>query len=233
VVRFVILLLLFLFNLSPANAQDLIPGSYTYEYGGLYKIAADESSRFLVNRWSEQERLWHNHGAITFGDFLKRRQSMFVHLDDWRDGPPWWTRDWFHSLEEKNGGAPPNKSITVKYGSSFKIIDTPLFSVSNSFSFSWKSFQAAVDFKSSTPIMFGMGSIPAPKFGWKFRVAPEFKFSAFKIFNNPMRSVRRIGFRFIATHWIRKPIVSIEIQVWHNPIRKRGFVGVQLVLLQW
>lgn len=228
-----LVLLLILLFASPTWADELIPGSYRIEYGGLYKVAADESVRFLQNRWRDQEfQLWRNE-VISFGMLTRRNIRMVEHLNDWRYGPPWWTREWWHSLETHKGGAPPNRSIIIKKGSDFSLIDTPIFSISNSFSLRWKSLQATVDFKSKRPIMFSVGSVPAPRFGWKFKVAPEFKFSTIKIFSDPMRGIRRVGFRLVATHWIRKPIVSIEVRAWYSPLKRRGFIGVRFILLQW
>jgi hypothetical protein len=228
---FVILMVFFATNV---NAQEeLIPGSYTIQYGGLYKIAADESSRFISNEWRDQERLWYKSGAIEFGDFLRRQRRMAAHLNNWRDGPPWWTRSWWHSFEEKDGGAPPNKSIIVKRGSTYRLVNTPLFSISNSFKFSWKSFQGAVDYKAKSSIIFGIGNVRTPTHGWKFRFSPEFKFSTSKIFDGPSKIIRRLGARFTAIYLIKKPIVSIEVRAWYNPIRRRSFVSVQLTLLQW
>lgn len=231
-IRFVIFLVLLLTN--PTWGDELIPGSYKIEYGGLYKIAADESYRMLENRWRDQEfHLWEE-GAISFSELTRRNIKMSDRLNDWRYGPPWWTRTWWHSLETNKGGAPKNNSIVVRKGSNYVLIDTPLFTVSNSFSFKWKALQASVDFKAQEPVVIGIGEVPTPSLGWKFKASPEFSFSTMRVFDKPKRSIRRAGFRFIMTHWVRrKPILAIEIKAWYNPIRHQAFIGIQFTLLQW
>jgi len=218
---------------QPTWGQELIPGSYRIKYGGLYKIAAEESSRWLENQWADQELLLYENGAFDFNVFLRRNTIINSYLIDWADGPPWYTRMWWDSFEEKNGGAPLNKSIVVRWGSDFKIVDTPIFSISNSFAFNWKTLEASVDFKAANPITFGIGNVPAPRYGWKFKFSPEFKFSPAELVSRPSKAIRRVGAKLIMTHWIRKPIVAIEIVTWYTPIKSRTFVGVNLVLLQW
>lgn len=232
-IRIILVILMCLFTTNVNGQEELIPGSYTIQYGGLYKIAAEESSRFIENRWRDQEFLWYKSGAIEFGDFLKRQRRMANRLNNWKDGPPWWTRAWWHSFEEKDGGAPLNKSIAVRYGSSYKLVNTPLFSISNSFKFVWKSFQGAVDYKAERSIIFSIGNVPTPKHGWKFKFSPEFKFSTSTMFDRPSRVIRRLGVKLTAIFLSKKPIVSIEVRAWYNPVRRRGFVSIQLALLQW
>lgn len=215
-------------------AEELSPGSYRIEYGGLYKLAADESFRVLENRWRDQEfHLWEQ-GQIEFGELTRRNIWMSNHLNDWRHGPPWWTRSWWQSFEIHKGGAPPNNSIVVRKGSNFKLIDTPLFSISNSFAFRWKAFQASIDFKAEKALAIGIGDIPDPGLGWKFKVSPEFKFSTMRVFDKPQKSVRRIGLVFTMTHWVRrKPLLAIEVVTWYSSIKNEGFLGIQFTLLQW
>lgn len=231
-IRFVLLLVFLLTN--PVWANELIPGSYKIEYGGLYKIAADESSRFLENRWRDQEFERWQDGGIDFLELTRRNMEMTAHLNDWRYGPPWWTRHWWDSFESHKGGAPPNRSLVVKLGSNFEIINTPLFTVSNSFGFRWKALEASIDFKAKKAISIGIGEVPTPSLGWKFKASPEFKFSTMRVFDRPSKSVRRVGFRFILTHWVqRKPMVAIEVRAWYSPLRNEAFFGVQVSLLQW
>lgn len=228
-----LILLLTLLVLQPCMGAELTPGSYRIEYGGLYKLAADESRRFVSSEWAEQEFFLYNKGMLTWGELTQRSIEMTGFADDWRNGPPWWTRNWWDSLEPHRGGAPPNGSILVKVGSQYELIDTAFFTLTNSLNFKWKSVEASVDFKSERPISLNVGDVPTPSLGWKFKVSPEISFSPMRVFSSPTEAIRRLGLRLIATHYVDLPLVSVEINTWYDFNENRAFIGVLFTLLRW
>lgn len=226
------LVLAFLLFCSGCTTISLIPGTYHVEYGGLYKIAVNETNRLLEGHWRDQQEALLQFGEIDYTLFLKRQNRISEILHDWRFGPPWWLRHWWHSFTPERGGAPIEKTL-IQIGKNYKLIDTPFFSFSNSFDFRWKSVQAAIDFSSDQPITVGVGDVPTPKLGWKLRFSPEFSFSASSIWKNPTEAIRRIGLNIGGVHSVGGiQIVAIDVQFWYLP-PEDAFFGLQLTLLQW
>jgi len=233
VLRIFILAFILLFS-SNVYADELIPGSYTLEYGGIYKIIARESNRFLESQWRDQELARFTEGESDFLEFSRRQRQISEYLNDWRHGPPWWTRRWWHSFEEKNGGAKPNQSIVVRRGNTYKIIDTPLFSLNNSFELKWKTFEAAIDFQKKQPITIGIGSVKSPRVGWKLGFSPIVDLSSRRALIQPTRAINRLGITLGAIYYTNgMEILSVNVQTWYSFARNRTFVEIQLTLLRW
>lgn len=229
--KFLIIFLILL--CSSAQAQELPPGSFTYQYGGLYKVIVKESNRFFKNKWRDQEIELLDNGNVNYTTFIRRQIHINSFLNDWRYGPPWWTRGWMHSMAPQNGGAPEEITIFHK-GSSYLLVNTPLFSLSNSLEFKWKSIQASIDFKKASPMMIAVGDIPAPKFGLKMRFSPELRFSTSTLLRNPSKAIRRIGLNIgvVYSNW-SKQLLAFDINIWLRPNDKEALIGLAVYFLQW
>jgi len=236
--RRVFILMIFLFflvNPSEIFAQDyLSPGSYRIEYGGIYKLLYNETNRLLESRWRDQQGEQYLAGNIDFFEFASRHRAISDHLRDWEHGPPWWTRSWQESLAVN--GAPPNRSILIKRGTTTKFIQTPLFTVYNSFEFRWRKLSASIDFKSAQPITLSVDDdIPPIELGWKLEFSPQIKVSTVHILAMDFsRTFSVIGVNINAIHTVKnKEIVEVRLFVWYLAHEHDVFIGASLKLLRW
>lgn len=227
------LLFLLLLLMTPVvNAQELSPGSYTVKYGGIYKAMTSETHRFFESQWKGQEEEAYLSGEISFGTYARRQRRIDSFLEDWKYGPPWWTRSWWQSLPPNKGGAPLNHSIRICYGRTYKIIDTPLFSFSNSLSFKWKHLEATVDFDAKRPIIFGRSE--PPKTGWQFKLSPDISISTKELWKQSVGVVRTIGFFVSMIRTVKTiPVLSVALAVQYRPLRGSISCEVQIRMLQW
>ena len=235
-VFFLVIFLFFVTNSPEIFAQDLINGSYRIEYGGIYKLMYNETNRILESRWRDAQDLDYLGDKISFGELVKRQRDISAHLTDWRDGPPWYTRRWWHSLEEHNGGAPPNKSIIVRRGTTTKMIQTPLFTVYNSFEFRWRKLSASIDFKAAQTITLSVDDDAPPiELGWKLEFSPQIKVSTVHVLAYDFsRTFSILGVNINAIHTVRgKKIVEVRLFVWYLAHRHDVFIGVSLRLIRW
>ena len=229
------LVLIFILLLSSSTlSQDyLSPGSYTIEYGGLYKMAASETNKFFSNRWREQQEELYEGGVTTFGDFSREQRSINNFMQDWRFGSPWWTRSWWDSLTIKNGGAVANHSIRIRHGKTFPVFETPVFTIFNSFEFKWKSIKASVDFDADRAFAFGEASMP-PRAGWQFQVEPAVSIASRALLGDIVRSIKSVGVVVSAIHTVRSiPIVSIAMTAYYESTENAFVFGVEMRFLQW
>jgi len=231
---FLMIFLFFLTNSPGIFAQDyLSPGSYRIEYGGIYKMLYSETNRLLQSRWRDQIGEQYLSGNIDFFEFASQHREITAHLEDWEFGPPWWTRSWQESLVN---GSPPNRSILIKRGTTIKVIETPLFTVYNSFEFRWRKLSAAIDFKSSQPITLSVDDdIPPIELGWKFEFSPQIRVSTVHILAMDFsRTFSVLGVEINAIHTVRnKEIVEVRLFVWYLPHEHDVFIGASLQLLRW
>lgn len=236
--KIILCALIFLFN-SNAYADgfipdELTPGSYTLEYGGLYKIIVREANRFFEGQWRDQELLRWQEGEIDFLEFTRRQEKISEFLTDWRHGPPWWTRHWWESFPPEKGGAPPNHSILVRKGETYSLLDTAFFTLSNSMDFKWKSLEASIDFSKERTITVGMGNVEPPRLGWKLRFSPILDISSGMLLRNPTKAIRRIGLSIGALHIVRDvQILQADIRVWYNHTDNETLVAGFITLLRW
>lgn len=232
---FLVIFLFFLANPLEIFAQDgLSPGSYRIEYGGIYKLLYNETNRLLESRWRDQQGEQYLNGYIDFFEFERRHRDISDHLEDWKYGHPWWTRSWQDSLEID--GAPPNRSILIRRGTTVKIIETPFFTVYNSFEFRWRKLSATIDFKSSQPITLSVDDdIPPIELGWKFEFSPQIRVSTVHILAMDFsKTFSVVGVNINAIHTVKnKEIVEVRLFVWYLPHEHDVFIGASLRLLRW
>ena len=215
---------------SLAYPIQLSPGSYTVKYGGLYKIGVSESNRFFENQWRNQQEEIYLSGEISFGSYSRYQQDMNDFLSDWQYGPPWWTRDWWESMPTYKGGAPPNHSIQVSYGSIFNIIDNPIFSLSNSFDVRWKHLEASIDLESNDLVTLGSAT---PNTGWKFKLHPDISISS-RSFRENRNIIRSVGLVLSIVHFVNAvKISSIGVMATYRTERRAVDFEMQFKLLQW
>lgn len=223
--------LAWLFFAQITLAQDLVPGTYRIEYGGVYKIIARESSRFFENQWKEQGELEYLVGNDSFSHYYRRLSWINDHLYDWEHGSPWYLRCWHHSMEEENGGA-RRIPIRINYGTTYDIWRTPLFTIDNSFNIKWTKVEARLDLRG--PLEVSLGDIPPPSLGFKFNLSPELKFSSRRLLSAPHRAIERVGLTLTCTYYYRrKPTVGVYLQGLWRPNTSEAYLGLQVAMLQW
>lgn len=237
--RLATLVILFLYA-QPGWAQSifapdkLAPGSYRVEYGGLYKIAENYIIKLFEDAWRDQQVLLYNSGQISPSEFNKSQEDVYSYYGN-HHGPPWWTRQWWQSMMPGKKGSPPNGSILVQRGSTFLLINTPLFSLSNSFDFRWKGLEAAFDFTSNDVFSIGIeGAVKKPKFGLKLDVSPTIAISSPKEFSDVKKILNRIGLTIegvIIENEI--PMVSIDARTWYRPRDNDLSFVIEMSLIQW
>ena len=111
-------------------------------------------------------------------------------------------------------------------------MDTPLFSLTNSFDIKWKTLEATVDFDAKHPIIFG--ATKPPDTGWQLRISPDVSISSRGLFNRFKGVVKAVG-ALISVVQINKGIrtASIAVRASYRPIRDAIVVEIELRLLQW
>jgi len=226
--------LFFVFLPTKSFAQEDIPGSYHIEYGGLYKVAYDSVSRFLRARWLDQEELQYSVGNSAYIDFIKNRRRIDDFLTEWEHGTPWYYRRWWHSLQEKNGGALKNPT-KIYIGKTRTLIDLGIIYLTNTGEVKWRGLEIAIDFEEESSITLGVGKeLNKPTSGWKFKFYPNMAISTFKLFNKPTETIRRVDIYIGGQHTIRRVDMTSFLLSISYDIEKNGwFFGFQLKLLQW
>lgn len=231
--RLIFLLILLLIP-SLASAQDLTPGSYRIEYGGIYKLLVDKSTSLFKAAWLDQNELLFESGQMTYCEMIRSNRDIKLSISEWRNGMPWYHRRWWDSFPEDKGGAPEKPTVFYK-GKTRIIADLGLFYFTNELGLKWRGVELAVDFKSRSPITVGVGGhVEAPRSGWKFRAYPNILISTKELFSNPLKTVRRVDLSIGGLHTVRgRDIVEAVFQIWHDLEESSWFFGAQIQLLRW
>lgn len=235
----ILLILLFILLTSIAEAQDFtdqvtltrtISGSHIVQYGGLHELASREMSRYLVNEWDEWSDKLYTSGQINTFGHLRRWRWLREELDDIRNGGKWWVRkNWWDNLEPSNGGA-PKRAIVTNIGRTHKIINTPIFFLTNSGRFRWKQFRATVDLKNKN---FSLGDKKNwSGVGWKLGFRPRIRFTSTG--RSVIDLIRMVGCDVVLSHWVRgRNIIDLWISTRYQSQDSEVVVEAQMSFVQW
>jgi hypothetical protein len=230
-----VVFLFFLFFPSPSFAQsDLIPGSYRMEYGGIYKIIVGQSNKFLASRWFDQDEELYDEGIISYSQLVRRNRRVAGHIADWKNGPPWYYRRWWQSLEEKNGGAPETPQI-IRKGRTYILVDLGIIYLTNAGEIKWRGLELAVDFNKKSSITLGVGErLIQPRSGWKFRFYPNAKISTRELIKDPFKSINRTYLNVSGVYSaFGRDMFAIIFNTWYDFELHSWNFGIELRLLRW
>lgn len=235
VMTYLVSLMALLFGLSDcAHAQESIPGSYRIEYGGIYKVFMDQARATLRTNWIDYEESIYLNGYSNFETFMRKRNQINIIVDEWKNGLPWYYRNWWHSLSEKRGGAPQDP-LVIERGHTKILIDLGVVYITNAFQVKWRGLELTIDFEKQSSITFDIGREATEiKSGWKFKFHPELKVNMRRLLKEPLNCIRRVGLNIGGVHTVRgRDIVAIFAFIWRNFEERDTYFGIQLKLLQW
>ena len=230
----VVFLLFVLFPTATFAQDNLIPGSYRMEYGGIYKVIVDQSNRFLKSHWFDQEEILYDEGIISYETLVRRNRRISEHLTDWKHGTPWYYRRWWESFPEKKGGA-PERPIVIRKGRTYIIADLGIIYLTNAFDLKWRGIEVAVDFHKKSSITLGVGEqLARPHSGWKFKFYPNAKVSSSDLLTDPLRSINRVFLNVSGVYTSRNvDLFAIVFNTWYEFKERSWNFGIQVALLQW
>jgi hypothetical protein len=225
---------------TTAYAEDFdfftekIPGSYIMEYGGPYEIMVKQTSKLLEATWLERQELHYHHGYMTYTELEKKQTDIKLTIAEWKNGLPWYYRNWWHSRPEEKGGAPKHPMI-IRKGKTLVLADFGLFYVTTAGEVKWRGLEMSIDFDKKSTITLGIGShVSKPRSGWKFKAYPGVKVSVSRLISRPLKAVRRVDINLGGVYSIRgKDILAVMFNTWYNFKEHGWFFGVQLKLVQW
>jgi len=211
---------------SHVTFQKHPPGSVRIKYGGVRSPIYNGAHKYLKDLWEDNYLERYEYGQIDYFELNKNLQTINDEMQDNKNGGKWWERKWRCSLNAKLGGA-PKYPIVTHIGQTTIILNTPIFSLSNSFKFEFKEFKATIDCKADDPFGFG-ANYNFSGYGWEFKISPKIKFGLSKTIRNLGNFIRKASFWLTTTYFIKHiPVIKFRLGAIYN-LRKNE---MQLVFL--